>query len=53
MLLRLPQNPNAAILGDKLLVHSGESSPFKLKGVDYWHYPIIALSAKVTPVQLE
>ena len=36
----LPYNgfsPNVAIHGDQLLLHSGESSPFVLKGVNKWH----------------
>ena len=41
-------NPNVAMHGDRLLVHSGESAPFRLKGVNYWHYPVLALSADVT-----
>jgi hypothetical protein len=41
-------NPNVAIHGDRLLLHSGESSPFVLKGVNKWHYPTIALSAQIS-----
>jgi hypothetical protein len=41
-------SPNVAMQGNQLLLHSGESSPFVLKGVNKWHYPTIALSAKVS-----
>ena len=41
-------SPNVAMRGDQLLLHSGECSPFVLKGANKWHYPTVALSAQVS-----
>ena len=45
-------SPNVAVKGDEVLIHSGECSPFQLNGINRWHYPTTALSAKVSPLSL-
>lgn len=44
-------NPNVAVGPDgTMLLHSGECSPFVLKGENKWHYPTVALAGKITAV---